>query len=89
MWPLHSDVRSANISSNGGDFVAARRIILSRYALPWLLELHNLDSELYGRIAFQSCFQKADDQNSDGQIQDNSAGQVRCFVYSLCRFVLY
>ena len=66
MWPPHSDgpFGSSNASSHGGDFVVARRLILSRYAVPWLLELHNLDSNLYEKIAFQSCLQLADEQDS-------------------------
>jgi hypothetical protein len=83
MWPpLHSDGRlnSANLSSNGGDFVVARRLILSRYALPWLLEFHDLDSDLYDRIAFQSCLQMATERDSDVRHQLDNAGQVWCIV---------
>src|SRR5258706_5988095 len=84
MWPLPSDGRfnSANISSNGGDFVVSRRLILSRYALPWLLEFHDLDSDLYDRIAFQSCLQMADERDSVAQHQLDSAGQVSYIVCS-------
>ncbi|KAF9533011.1 hypothetical protein CPB83DRAFT_806739 [Crepidotus variabilis] len=64
VWPSHSDNRpapSANLMSNGGDFVVARRALLSRFAVPWLLELHDLDPMLYCRIIFQHCIQAADD----------------------------
>jgi len=77
MWPLTDGrLNSANLSSNGGDFVVARRLILSRYASPWLLEFHNLDSDLYDRIAFQSCLQMATEHDSDAKQQLGSAGQV-------------
>jgi len=78
MWPPHLDGRlnSANPSSNGGDFVVARRLIISRYASPWLLEFHNLDSDLYDRIAFQTCLQMATEQDSDARQQLESPGQV-------------
>ena len=88
MWPLHSDGRlnSANLSSNGGDFVVARRLILSHYASPWLLEFHNLDSDLYDRIAFQSCLQMAAERDSDAQHQLDNAGQVWHIVCSNAEF---
>jgi hypothetical protein len=78
MWPLHPDGRlnSSNLSSNGGDFVVARRLILSHYALPWLLDFHNLDSDLYDRVAFQSCSQMAAERVSGAHNQLDSAGQV-------------
>jgi hypothetical protein len=78
MWPLQSDRRrnSAHLPTHGGDFVVARRLILSHYASPWLRELHDLDPDLYDRIAFQSCLQMAEDQDSEAHHQLDSAGQV-------------
>lgn len=63
-WPSLPDFRSgASLSSNGGDYVAARHALLSRFAAPWLLELHELDSVLYGQVVFDTCSEVAADQN--------------------------
>ncbi|KDR81629.1 hypothetical protein GALMADRAFT_239698 [Galerina marginata CBS 339.88] len=60
-WPLLPDFRpgSAGPASNGGDYVAARRSLLFRFALPWLLELHNLHPDFYCQTVFDTCFQAA------------------------------
>lgn len=38
--------------NNGGDYVAARRALLNRYAARWLLALHNLDVSLYAALLY-------------------------------------
>jgi hypothetical protein len=45
-WPSLPNLRpgATSLSSNGGDYVTARRLLLSRFAVPWLLELHELDT---------------------------------------------
>jgi hypothetical protein len=65
-WPSLPDFRSgaSNLSSNGGDYVTARHSLLSRFAAPWLLELHELDSVLYGQVVFNTCSEVAGDQNA-------------------------
>lgn len=52
MWPTTHDARRAPSSSvnNGGDYVAARRSLLSRYATRWLLALHDQDFVAYARL---------------------------------------
>lgn len=55
MWPAPRDARRAQTSSasNGGDYVAARRSLLSRYAARWLLALHDQDVVMYARLLFE------------------------------------
>jgi len=65
-WPSLPDFRpgATSLSSNGGDYVTARHSLLSRFAAPWLLELHELDSVLYGQVVFDTCSEIAGDQNA-------------------------
>ncbi|KAG1827253.1 uncharacterized protein BJ212DRAFT_1256361 [Suillus subaureus] len=52
VWPITYHARRAPSSSvnNGGDYVAARRSLLSRYAARWLLALHDQDFVAYVRL---------------------------------------
>ncbi|CAK5277405.1 unnamed protein product [Mycena citricolor] len=45
----------ANGGNNGGDYLAARRALQSRYVLKWLSELYRLDPELYGTLVYEVC----------------------------------
>ena len=65
LWPSLPDSRpgTTSLSSNGGDYVAARHSLLSRFAAPWLSELHELDPALYGQVVFDTCSEVAADQN--------------------------
>lgn len=65
-WPSLPNFRPGanNLSSNGGDYVTDRHLLLSRFAAPWLLELHELDSALYGQIVFNTCSEVSADQNA-------------------------
>ncbi|KAG2078289.1 hypothetical protein BDR04DRAFT_1131999 [Suillus decipiens] len=51
-WPITHGVRRApnNSVNNGGDYIAARRSLLSRYAARWLLALHDQDFAAYVRL---------------------------------------
>ena len=52
-WPPHSQIRTGAASStNGGDYVAARRMLLERHAAMWLLSLHDLDMDNYATMLF-------------------------------------
>lgn len=52
-WPPHAQIRTnATSSTNGGDYVAARRMLLERHAAMWLLSLHDLDVENYAPMLF-------------------------------------
>ncbi len=66
VWPLRPLGKyTPNYKGNAGDFVLARRSILDRFALPWLLELHDLDPDLYATMAFESCLHVVDDKDFD------------------------
>ncbi|KAF8964709.1 hypothetical protein BDZ97DRAFT_1815206 [Flammula alnicola] len=71
-WPSPLDDRPGpiNLASNGGDFVAARRSLLSRFALPWLLELHDLDPQFYCQTIFDTCSQVAADRDVEPEVAD-------------------
>ena len=40
--------------NNGGDYLAARRALLSRYAMPWLLALHDQDTTAYAALIYET-----------------------------------
>ncbi|EAU88627.2 hypothetical protein CC1G_12019 [Coprinopsis cinerea okayama7 len=54
--------------SNGRDYVQARRALLSRYAEPWLLSLHNQDPEAYSSIIYDACVELAEDRTASGGV---------------------
>lgn len=62
---MPSDLRPglASIATNGGDYVAARRSLISRFALPWLFELRNLHPEFYCQTVFDTCLQSVSSRN--------------------------
>ncbi|KAJ7632645.1 hypothetical protein FB45DRAFT_913016 [Roridomyces roridus] len=62
-WPLSQSSRSTSVN-NGGDYVAARRHLLNRYAVPWLREMHDQESELYGSICYEICYEIAQHDNA-------------------------
>lgn len=60
-WPEARTLRHVPPSSvhNGGDYVTARRSLLSHYAIPWLSALHNEDAENYGMLLYETSVQLA------------------------------
>lgn len=78
-WPVSQNSRPNpnNLTSNGGDFISARRQLITRYVLPWLLSLHDLDSELYTDILFGACLGSATEKDENTQtyltVADNSS----------------
>ncbi|KAK0210802.1 hypothetical protein DFS33DRAFT_1251098 [Desarmillaria ectypa] len=60
-WPEVRTLRHVPPGSvhNGGDYVTARRSLLSHYAIPWLLALHNEDAENYGMLLYETSIQLA------------------------------
>ncbi|KAG7452502.1 uncharacterized protein BT62DRAFT_879722 [Guyanagaster necrorhizus] len=60
-WPEAQTLRHAPPSSvhNGGDYVMARRSLLSHYAIPWLLTLHNESAENYAILLYEISVQLA------------------------------
>ena len=53
-WPNSTQSRPTASSSanNGGDYVAGRRALSSRYAARWLLALHDQDVDTYAVMVF-------------------------------------
>ena len=60
-WPAstHSRPSAASSANNGGDYVAGRRALLSRYAARWLLALHDLDGNAYAMLVFDLLVEQA------------------------------
>jgi hypothetical protein len=84
-WPSLPNLRpgATSLSSNGGDYVTARHLLLSRFAVPWLLELHELDSALYGQVVFDTCSEVAADQNPVTQLSRHCESLFRSII-KLC-----
>ncbi|KAJ3920293.1 hypothetical protein F5877DRAFT_77276 [Lentinula edodes] len=63
-WPSVPNGRPAPSSSvnNGGDYVASRKALVSRYEIPWLLALHHQNSENYCNILYNICVELVDDE---------------------------
>ncbi|KAF9264659.1 hypothetical protein L218DRAFT_195329 [Marasmius fiardii PR-910] len=64
-WPpiygdRHAPLTSAN---NGGDYVASRRAIVNKYAIPWLAALHDHSSEQYATILYDICNEVVDNSS--------------------------
>lgn len=62
-WPIESQSRphATPAASNGGDYVAGRRALLQRYAAPWMLALHDLDIDAYGKLVFELACEHAEE----------------------------
>lgn len=52
-------------STSGGDYVSARRILLTRYIIPWMRALHALDTTAYAGILFDFCRSRAAEKVND------------------------
>jgi hypothetical protein len=63
-WPSTPTSRPIPTSSmnNGGDYVAARRDLLNRYAARWLFALHNLNVSLYGALLYDLSTEISDER---------------------------
>ncbi|GLB34930.1 putative response to drug [Lyophyllum shimeji] len=59
LWPSSQGTRPTPSSSvnNGGDYLATRRALLSRYTRPWLLALHDLDTSAYAVLLYEACLE--------------------------------
>ncbi|KAG6890676.1 hypothetical protein C0995_005048 [Termitomyces sp. Mi166 len=57
LWPSSDRSRPlpSNLNNNGGDYLATRRALLSRYAKPWLLALHDLNPVAYASFVYDAC----------------------------------
>ncbi|KAI0748219.1 hypothetical protein C8Q80DRAFT_1104066 [Daedaleopsis nitida] len=60
-WPSSTQSRPTATSSanNGGDYVAGRRTLSSRYAARWLLALHDQDVDAYAMTMFDLLVEQA------------------------------
>jgi hypothetical protein len=63
-WPFSQGNRPTPTS--GGDYVATRRALLTRYAARWLLAVHNLDITSYAKLLYELCTDMSGDIPSDG-----------------------
>ncbi|KAG6879985.1 hypothetical protein C0992_008578 [Termitomyces sp. T32_za158] len=57
LWPSSDRSRppQSSLNNSGGDYLATRRALLSRYAKPWLLALHDLDPVAYASFVYDVC----------------------------------
>ncbi|KAI1795782.1 hypothetical protein LXA43DRAFT_1163651 [Ganoderma leucocontextum] len=60
-WPNTTQSRpnASASANNGGDYVAGRRALASRYAARWLLALHDQDIEAYAVMVFDLLVEQA------------------------------
>ena len=64
-WPASTQTRptASTVPGNGGDYVATRRALHSRYAAPWLLALHDQDIAVYATTLFDLQVEYAEEQS--------------------------
>ncbi|KAG1772712.1 hypothetical protein EDD22DRAFT_947279 [Suillus occidentalis] len=90
VWPTTHDARRAPSSSvnNGGDYVAARRSLLSRYATRWLLALHDQDFVAYARLLsdiIQDVASRYERPCFNAHESSSTAERSLRFIIRLCR----
>ena len=84
VWPERPTLRPASSSNtNGGDYVASRRALHSRYSTIWLLSLHDQDPTLYAEILFDACVDFEKVQSLDSSV-DGVASRERKSVSISC-----
>lgn len=62
-WPsiLTASENVGGVSGSGAtDYTATRRVIIERYANPWLHQLHDLNRALYAECLYQQCLQSSE-----------------------------
>jgi hypothetical protein len=67
VWPERPTLRPAS-SSSGGDYIACRRALHSRYSTVWLSCLHDQDPALYAEILFDACVDFEKVQSLDSSV---------------------
>jgi hypothetical protein len=80
-WPPVPHGRSA--SSSSGDYIASRKALCSRYAIPWLLALHHLNAENYCTLLYDICVELTDDVidlPTDLVVEDTNHDGKVCFL---------
>ncbi|KAL0581716.1 hypothetical protein V5O48_000298 [Marasmius crinis-equi] len=65
-WPPTQSARQApsNSINNGGDYVASRRALVNRYAVPWLAALHDQSPDNYAMILYDICNEVVDNTST-------------------------
>ncbi|KAJ7109404.1 hypothetical protein C8R44DRAFT_286771 [Mycena epipterygia] len=78
-WPSSQTSRQAPASSvnNGGDYVASRRALLNRYAVKWLLEMHDQDPALYTTLIYEICVEASQEGSVDVDIVELQSQEVQ------------
>ncbi|KAJ2931375.1 hypothetical protein H1R20_g5743, partial [Candolleomyces eurysporus] len=77
-WPFAHLSRSNSDmhSSNGRDYMTVRTALLTRYAVPWLLSLHDQGSEAYTDIVYDTCIELADDRVVGSEVFDGNVAEM-------------
>lgn len=57
-WP-HTRTASSSVPSGAStaEYTNIRRALINRYAIPWLLQVHNLNKNLYAECLYHQCVQ--------------------------------
>lgn len=63
-WPEPIPSKSGSSGSGAIEYTSTRRALLLRYAMPWLLQVHDLQRQLYAQCLYQQCLQLADSSTS-------------------------
>jgi hypothetical protein len=68
-WP-HTRTVSGNVSSGAStaEYTNIRRSLVNRYATPWLLQVHNLNKNLYAECLYHQCMQLSATPGASGVV---------------------
>ncbi|KAL0946866.1 hypothetical protein HGRIS_013032 [Hohenbuehelia grisea] len=88
-WPFVQNSRPTPASSvnNGGDYIALRRTLQTRYVVPWLLALHNLDPALYTNFLYEIAIGMAEEQMDEGSLGLDGADRDADHLDKILAFV--
>lgn len=59
-WPDLGILGAGSSGIGTADYTATRKAIVNRYAIPWLLKIHDQNKSLYANCLYQQCLQLAD-----------------------------
>jgi hypothetical protein len=62
--------------------MTARSALLTRYALPWLLSLHDQDKSVYTDILYDTCMELAEDRLVGSEVFDENMEDME--VHTTC-----
>ncbi|KZO98231.1 hypothetical protein CALVIDRAFT_36906 [Calocera viscosa TUFC12733] len=74
-WPTATAVKSPAIPqggtmTGGNEYIAFRRALLDKYAIPWLLRAHNLDTTAYMKTLHEHCLASAAEETESVRVMD-------------------